>query len=985
MTGRTHGRVALLVALACASPAQSLESRKYRIDMPAGTLWQAAEYIQARIGKKVFLDSGIRPDAVRVPALQGKFTPEEIFERALANTSLWYRLVGENTGFQICYASRPECARPGIPEVLILSGESRNADILRTVDDIQSYFVIDRQTIERTGARSLDELFRALPFANTSTFAGIQSAIIGESQQLDLRGLGPSETLVLVNGRRIAGHTLGGDAMQPLFGIPIEAIHRIEIHLGTSSSLFGSNATAGSVNIILRPAVPGLRISATADTIPGTPAETKRFFGDWALRFAEDSGTVSLWAGYSLDSTLLTKDRDLTSAARARIASNNPDNPICSPPLAALPNVCSASGESLIPGQQVSSLYVSSGWKREDGLAVLLPNAGQYAPSLAQTAQVDGALSAIRPRSETKSGNASLHYEFASGLSIDTELGCAAIEQSANASGADFVNFRSVRLEAGARTNPFPGAVLVTAPIAAGDDKARSDYRICRGIAGLQRELPGQWGLRFEYAGSRTVFTLARPVLDLPPNAVGMGQINVLENSIDESSIRNALGTLVLPAIRSHLSTWSLLLAGPVGRSTGAPNLTLRLEQRREELVQNTFDPYLFIPATGSTQSRGRVPPQGETVRSVYGELQVPLAGKERRRVEAQLIARFDDYRVDTARAADATERALDFNYSTSQFSAFSWTTAVRFFPVRGLTLRGGYGTGFIAPSATDLSASLERLIDSPLFVDPIRGGEPIGPFTLKGGGNPVLKPEQSRNYTASIVFEPIESLRLALDFTTIKKKGGIYSLSEDFFASSGTLILTTPDRITRDPATGRITQIDITSSNLSRTTMRAWDFALDYSFPPMRMGELHFCAFATMEPTLSSRLTEMTPEVNNVGNGIKGPARTRAMASLTWVAGRWAIRWATRFTSRYRVPDIEAIQDDQGDEFVKSQSYHDLSGSYTFPPGTLGAKSLEVQLAGRNVFQTHPPLDVTDPSLTSRYGWAEVPGVSLTFRLTPW
>lgn len=988
MRMRTHGRAALVAAMALVSTAHSTESRRYFVDLPSLPLWPATRHIERAVGVRVFLDSDIPPNAAQLHAVYGKFTPEEMLERALAGTSLWFRLVPK-AGYEICRPSRPTCPSPqSVPEVLVRGGGSRNTDSRRTRDAIRPSVVIDRQQIERTNVHSYEELFPALlPFANLSTFAGVQSLITGEAQQLDLRAMGAGQSAVLLDGRKIAGRTMGGDAMQSLLAIPIDAIDRIEVHPTTSSSQFGTRVTAGGANIILRAVEPGIRLSATADTVPGTPAGARRVFGEVATKLREGRGTFSMWFGYSYESMLLTRDRDLSSSARARIAANNPDSPqtLSAPPLSAQTNVLSVTGESLIPGHDVVRLYIPPGWKETDGLESLLPNAGEYSPSLAPTAQLGGAFSAIRPRSETQSGNASLHYELTSRVSVDAQLGCARIKRSAAGSGADFVNYRRVRLEANTPTNPFPVAVWVTAPLAVGDAETRSDYQICRGIAALQWQFAEKWAARFEYNPSRTDFTLERPVLNVPPSAIADGAVNVLRDPVDEASFRPALSTLELPAINSNMSHLSLLLAGPTLRlPAGLARLTFLLEQSDERLVDDPVASLLFINALGASQTRAVIPEQGERVRSAYSELNLPLRTGEYPRAEAQLTARFDDYRVDTARADPDVPPMSGFDYSTSRFSAFSWTTALLFQPIEGLSFRGSYGTGFMAPSAIDLSVPIEQQIDSPLIVDPTRPAAPIGPFTLRLGGNPDLKPELSRDYTAGVVIEPSNTLRLGVDFTVIKKQRGFYSPSGDFFPNTAEYIRGNPRRISRDPVTGRITLIDVTRVNALETEMRAFDIAFDYAPAPMRFGALSFSSLVSIEPVLATQLTEMSPKINVAGNGTRGPAKTRAYASLTWVEGPWAAGWSGRFTSRYRVSYFKPIQDDQGDEFVHSQTYHDVWASYAFPEGILGTKSLQVQIGATNVTQKRPPLDAGDPNLVSRYGWGEVPTLYLTLRLTP-
>jgi len=71
------------------------------------------------------------------------------------------------------------------------------------------------------------------------------------SQQVDLRGLGPNHTLVLVNGRRIADFPLpfkGRSNFTDISNIPIGMIDRVEVLTGSASAVYGSDAISGVVN-----------------------------------------------------------------------------------------------------------------------------------------------------------------------------------------------------------------------------------------------------------------------------------------------------------------------------------------------------------------------------------------------------------------------------------------------------------------------------------------------------------------------------------------------------------------------------------------------------------------------------------------------------------------------------------------------------------------------------------------------------------------
>src|SRR5690606_25759130 len=101
----------------------------------------------------------------------------------------------------------------------------------------QPILVLDRQAIEQSGRTSVADLLQTI----TTNGAG--------SAGVDLRGLGSSRTLVLVNGRRWVS-SLGGSV--DLNTIPSAMVERVEILKDGASSIYGSDAIAGVVNLITR-------------------------------------------------------------------------------------------------------------------------------------------------------------------------------------------------------------------------------------------------------------------------------------------------------------------------------------------------------------------------------------------------------------------------------------------------------------------------------------------------------------------------------------------------------------------------------------------------------------------------------------------------------------------------------------------------------------------------------------------------------------
>lgn len=114
----------------------------------------------------------------------------------------------------------------------------------RTNDVLSDVSVVDREQIERSGTTTLYELLSTLPGIQFTSNGGR-----GASGSMFMRGANNNQTLVLIDGQRIASATTGSTALEHL---PLEQIERIEVVRGPASALYGSDAIGGVVQIFTR-------------------------------------------------------------------------------------------------------------------------------------------------------------------------------------------------------------------------------------------------------------------------------------------------------------------------------------------------------------------------------------------------------------------------------------------------------------------------------------------------------------------------------------------------------------------------------------------------------------------------------------------------------------------------------------------------------------------------------------------------------------
>ncbi|HWU52350.1 MAG TPA: TonB-dependent receptor plug domain-containing protein, partial [Tahibacter sp.] len=129
--------------------------------------------------------------------------------------------------------------------------------------------LISREDIEKMGATTAAELVKNIS-ANTAPVTDGPSITDGTSGQrglngANLRGLGVSSTLILLNGRRLANFASPGDnSGVDLNNIPAGAIQRVEVLKDGASAIYGTDAIGGVINFITRKDYTGIDLAASA-------------------------------------------------------------------------------------------------------------------------------------------------------------------------------------------------------------------------------------------------------------------------------------------------------------------------------------------------------------------------------------------------------------------------------------------------------------------------------------------------------------------------------------------------------------------------------------------------------------------------------------------------------------------------------------------------------------------------------------------------
>ena len=192
--------------------------------------------------------------------------------------------------------------------------EVTGSRIKRTdIETSQPIFSLSREDISAQGLTSVGDVIQNITANGSALNSTVNNGGDGQTQ-VDLRNLGPNRTLVLVNGKRwVGGAGLGG--VVDLNTIPTAAVERIEVLKDGASTIYGSDAIAGVVNVILRQNYEG----AEANAYLGTYGDGDGFREavDFTIGAASDRWTAMLGLAYVKEEPVLAGDRKISKEPRA--------------------------------------------------------------------------------------------------------------------------------------------------------------------------------------------------------------------------------------------------------------------------------------------------------------------------------------------------------------------------------------------------------------------------------------------------------------------------------------------------------------------------------------------------------------------------------------------------------------------------------------------------------------------------------------------
>ncbi|WP_374579858.1 TonB-dependent receptor [Pseudoduganella sp.] len=841
--------------------------------------------------------------------------------------------------------------------------------------------VLSKAEITRTGATSTQELLNSVSALSsaggTNNATGAGSSTYGLSS-ISLRGLGDERTLVLVNGRRLAAFAGGGGAAVNVNVIPLAAIERVEVLKDGASGVYGSDAVAGVVNFILSKSFEGIEVGAGY----GTPTEdgggqNNKFtitagFGN----LAEKNYSAVISASVENEKALYGSERDFAKNGvrppyfvNGATGHGNIEGGIdLSKPY---PNE-RIPGFGNSPGTGYGNPLAAAGKCADINMFKNPTNSTKNAPYCTfDSAPFVGLI----PKRELKNltGNFTLklnddHQLFADALysesTVTQRFQGSPLRRSFLETDAEFQKqgvqpslllfpsnpvYQSIAVPY-LQSLGGAAAALIGQPLAITSrvfdfgprtslDKAKQsrfvvgakgtvmgqDYEVAltKNVSKLNGSVPDGYFSQVKYAK-----IINDPANNWNPWAAGAVQTGALATKLQEAKYTGdtlnakSESTLFDGKIAGDLPT----LAGITGQyAVGA--------QFRDEKYKTT--PSAALESGDIAGLGGSVPPvdRSRKIKSVFGEANFPIL----KTLDVGAAVRFDDYN--------------DVGNSTN------YKANVRWQPVKSVLVRASAGSGFRAPTLTDLWQP-QTTGTSAAFDDPATGQTDLQVNALSGG-NPGLRPEESRQKSIGLVLSPINNLTVGFDWFHVKVTDILatpsaqevvsrFRAGDPAYKNLVTLDGNDIDRIIttlNNTGSADVKGLDVFAQYRLNTSVGRFDIALNGTYMDQ---------YDQTSPggALSKKVGKLVdadgaPVLGADDGGVV--LRWKHALSTTWTQGPWAVTFTQNFTKRY-----EAGNDIEGNRtFIPSSALYDLNVNWK------AWRSLVINAGVRNLFNKEPAIFV--------------------------
>jgi iron complex outermembrane recepter protein len=706
----------------------------------------------------------------------------------------------------------------------------------------QEVLIYDRARIERSGQSTVADFLATIPQVSLNSLESTFGAT-----SVRLRGAPEGSALILINGRRTMPVT-GSVALIGFFDlntIPLSMIERIEVLPNGSSAIYGGEALAGVVNIVLRSGFQGAEASVGYKWARNTDEKVFYAGGGWK----DDASKLSMIVSHSERSSLSGSDRDLTANSDfRRFGGPNLATPFFGSPA----NISSVSGN--LPGLNSSFAAVPRG---STGMG-LVPSDFSATAGTRNFGSFNF-YQQILNASDRTGLFASAEHRLGNNIELFAEL----LASRYSLDGATTPPFLlQTAVPASNAFNPFGTTVLAAGVVKGAENLAKVSQHenFVRPLVGARGKV-GTWEWELTALYSRDRGDL---IVSGEPNTAA------LTAALASSNPATALNPFVDGSMGSPQLLASIYREAINSSWKGDATVTNGFARGTvTQLPAGPLDAVIGAEFERGSLQRGM--DASRSARAAFGELHAPLlAGKDERGAKREVLAVQGALRLD---------RYSDFGGEPT------WQTGVEFRPAERLLLRGTHATAFKPPTLFNLGAPVSS--GSLPVTDPLNDGQSVIVQTVQHG-NPQLDPTTSESSTLGVVWSPREVRNLNLSLTAWKLRivNAVKLPGTQFIVNNESLF---PGRVVRAPAlpgqTGQIVSVDASYINFGSIREAGFDFGGDWTV--RTPAGLFTPAFAlTYLTEFEGTSTPGSPSVNRLSranlDGVFAP-RVKGIASIGW------------------------------------------------------------------------------------------------------
>lgn len=179
-----------------------------------------------------------------------------------------------------------------------------------TFSSPQPLSVVSAESIRESGRTSIGEMLLDQPNINPATNSQNSSGtlFLAGQTRADIRGLGPTRTLVLMDGRRLPFSDASSPAVD-LNTVPSLMVERIETIAGGASAVYGSEAISGVVNFVMKKEQDGLELDLQGGISERGDGEEGRYGFNWGKKYFDDKLSILVGGEYASQDKIMQKDR----------------------------------------------------------------------------------------------------------------------------------------------------------------------------------------------------------------------------------------------------------------------------------------------------------------------------------------------------------------------------------------------------------------------------------------------------------------------------------------------------------------------------------------------------------------------------------------------------------------------------------------------------------------------------------------------------